>query len=221
MPFDSVGDFLKRATPEEFKAMSEALASFKLQPLNLAQHFDPAMTDKDTIHSYLPTYENLLQKFRDIPFTMMEVGIQRGGSILGWLKAFPKVTLVGVDCQKTVNIDGCDRYKELITNAYDDDFMNYIVPASLDFIIDDGSHAFNDIVFACKNFPKLLKPGGVLVIEDVPDVNWIPKFRAIATAQGCYTEVIDLREKKKRWDDVLFVIRKPLFVTETKNGPKS
>jgi hypothetical protein len=29
MPFDSVGDFLLRATPEEFKAMSEALASAK------------------------------------------------------------------------------------------------------------------------------------------------------------------------------------------------
>ena len=220
MVYESVGDFILRATPAEKEAMTKALNTIKIEHMNLAQHFDPTMTDKDTIHSYLPTYENLLQKFRDIPFNMMEVGIQRGGSVLGWLKAFPKATVVGVDCQKSINIDGCDRYKELITNAYDEDFMKYIVPGSMDFIIDDGSHAYNDILFACRNYPKLLKPGGVLVIEDVPDVNWIPKMRAAATAMGCHTEVVDLREKKKRWDDVLFIIRKPLFVTDTKNGAK-
>jgi hypothetical protein len=219
MPFDSVGDFLLRATPEEFKKMSEALASVK--PIfKLAPYFDPEHTDKDTIHSYLPAYEALLANYQDIPFNIMEVGIQRGGSILGWLKAFPKALVVGVDCQKTVNISGSPRYTELITNAYDEDFLKMIPPQSLDFIIDDGSHAFNDILFACKHYPKLLKPGGTLVIEDVPDVLWIPKFRAVATAAGCTTEVIDLRANKKRWDDVLLVIKKPSYITETKNGAK-
>ena len=220
MVYESVGDFILRASPAEKEAMTKALNTIKIEPMNLAQHFDPNMTDKDTVHSYLPEYERLLHKFRDIPFSMMEVGIQRGGSVLGWLKAFPKATVVGVDCQKSITINGCDRYKELITNAYDEDFMKYIVPGSLDFIIDDGSHAFNDILFACRNYPKLLKPGGILVIEDVPDVHWIPKMKAIATTQGCFTETLDLREKKGRWDDVLFVIRKPVFATDTKTGAK-
>lgn len=215
MPYDSVGDFILRASPAEKEAMTNALKSVKLEFLNLKPFFDPEYTDKDTIHSYLPEYETLLQRYKDIPFNMMEVGIQRGGSILAWLKAFPKVTLIGVDCQKSVTINGCDRYTELITNAYDDEFMTLIKPGSLDFIIDDGSHAFNDIRFACENYPKLLKPGGTLVVEDIPDVLWLSKFRAIATAQGCYTEVIDLREKKGRWDDVLLVIRKP-WVAEKK-----
>jgi len=206
MPFESVGDFLLRATPEEFKKMSEALASIK--PIfKLAPYFDPEHTDKDTIHSYLPVYEKLLENYQDIPFNIMEVGIQRGGSILGWLKAFPKAQVLGVDCQKSVEISGSARYTELITNAYDEDFLAQVPPQ--DFIIDDGSHAFNDILFACKHYPKLLKPGGTLIIEDVPDMLWIPKFRAVATAQGCTTEVIDLRANKKRWDDVLLVIRKP------------
>lgn len=205
--YESVGDFILRATPAEKEQMTKALQSAKLEPLNLAPFFDPEFTDKDTIHSYVPEYENLMLRFKDIPFNMMEVGIQRGGSIVAWLKAFPRATVVGVDCQKTVNIT-CDRYSELITNAYDDEFMTLIQPKSLDFIIDDGSHAYNDIRFACENYPKLLKSGGILVIEDIPDVKWIPKLRAIATAQGCYTEVIDLREKKNRWDDVMLIIRK-------------
>jgi hypothetical protein len=211
--YESVGDFIMRATPAEKEKMALALSTMKLATINLAPSFDPELTDKNTIHSYLPIYEDLLQRFQDAPFDIMEVGIQRGGSILGWLKAFPKATVTGVDCQKSVNISGSPRYTELITNAYDEDFLTKVPPQ--DFIIDDGSHAFNDILFACKHYPKLLKPGGTLVIEDVPDVTWIPKFRAVLTAQGCYSEVVDLREKKKRWDDVLLVIRKPWVSTKS------
>lgn len=218
--YESVGDFILRASPAEKEAMTKALNSIvPIGPLSLAQYFDPEHTDKDTVHSYLPEYEKLLSDFQYKAFNMMEIGIQRGGSILGWLKAFPQAQVIGVDCQKTVDIAGSKRYKEFIVNAYDEDFLKVIAPNCLDFIIDDGSHAFNDILFACKHFPKLLKPGGVLVIEDVPDVLWIPKFRAVATAAGCSTEVIDLREKKKRWDDVLLVIRKPHYVS-TANGAK-
>jgi SAM-dependent methyltransferase len=207
--YESVGDFILRASPAEKEEMTRALESAKLEPLNLAQHFDPELTDKDTVHSYVPEYEKLLYRFKDIPFNIMEVGIQRGGSIVAWLKAFPKATVIGVDCMKSVSIT-CDRYHELITNAYEDEFMTLVKPESLDFIIDDGSHAFNDIRFACENYPKLLKPGGILVIEDIPDVKWLSKFRAVITAQGCLSEVIDLREKKGRWDDVLLVVRKPM-----------
>jgi hypothetical protein len=205
--YESVGDFILRASPAEKEEMTKALESAKYIPLTLSQHFDPELTDKNTLHSYLPEYENILQRYADISFNMMEVGIQRGGSIVGWLKAFPKATVVGVDCQKSVQIQ-CDRYTEIITNAYDDEFIESQTPKSFDFIIDDGSHGYGDILFACQNYPKLLKSGGTLVIEDIPDVKWLPKFRAVATAQGCYTEVIDLREKKGRWDDVLLVIRK-------------
>jgi hypothetical protein len=209
--YESVSDFILRASPAEKEAMTKALNSIvPVAPLSLAQHFDPEYTDKDTVHSYLPEYEKLLSDFQYKPFNLMEIGIQRGGSILGWLKAFPQVHVVGVDCQKTVDIAGSKRYTELITNAYDEDFLKIVPAYSHDFIIDDGSHAFNDILFACKHYPKLLKPGGTLVIEDVPDVLWIPKFRAVATAAGCSTEVIDLRANKKRWDDVLLVIRKPM-----------
>jgi SAM-dependent methyltransferase len=209
--YESVGDFILRASPAEKEAMTKALSAIvPIAPLSLAQHFDPAHTDKDTVHSYLPEYEKLLSDFQYKAFNLMEIGIQRGGSILGWLKAFPQAQVVGVDCQKTVEINGSKRYVELIANAYDEEFMTAVPHNSFDFIIDDGSHAFNDILFACKNFPKLLKPGGVLVIEDVPDVLWIPKFRAAATALGCTTEVIDLRSKKGRWDDVLLVIKKPM-----------
>lgn len=173
----------------------------------LVKFFDPTYTDKDSVHSYLPIYEQILKNFLDTPqaFKMCEVGIQRGGSILGWCKAFPKAQVIGVDCQKTVNIHE-PNYLEFIANAYDEDFMTQILPNSLDFMIDDGSHAFQDILFACRNFPKLMKKGGVLVIEDVPDVTWIPKMEK-ALPPGYKGMLVDLRKQKGRWDDVLYLIQ--------------
>ena len=176
----------------------------------LEKFFDPNYTDKDTVHSYLPVYDKILEPFirSKAPFNLLEVGIQRGGSVLGWCKAFPNATVIGVDCQKTVSIN-LPNFKECITNAYTEEFLELIPANSQDFIVEDGSHAYNDILFACRHYPSLLKKGGILVIEDVPDVNWIPKMRALATQQGCLVQVLDLRDKKKRWDDVLLVIKKP------------
>jgi hypothetical protein len=173
----------------------------------LDSFFDPAFTDKNSVHSYLPIYEQVLKNFLDTPqqFKMCEVGIQRGGSIAGWCKAFPLAKVIGVDCQKNVNIT-FPNYQELITNAYDEDFLCQIPPRSLDFMIDDGSHAFQDILFACRHFHKLMKPGGVLVIEDVPDITWIPKMEK-ALPPGYKGMVVDLRKEKNRWDDVLFLIQ--------------
>jgi SAM-dependent methyltransferase len=175
----------------------------------LVPFFDPNYTDKDTVHSYLPVYAHLLRNAWGKPFRMLEIGIQRGGSLLAWCKAFPQATVYGVDCQKTVEIKA-PNYKEKILNAYSEEMLQAFAHEELfDFIVEDGSHAYNDILFACHYYHKFLKPGGVLVIEDVPDIKWLPKMKAITSATGCTHEVVDLREKKKRWDDVLFIIKKP------------
>ena len=160
--------------------------------------FDSNYTDKDSVHSYKHVYEQILGN----PSSIMEIGIQRGGSILTWLHAFPNAQVIGVDCQKTVNITA-PRYTEYITNAYTPAFLQMVPPQ--DIIIDDGSHAYNDILFVCKHYPKLLKKGGKLVIEDIPDDLWIPEMKA-AIPPGFTGHVLDLRPIKKRWDDILFVI---------------
>lgn len=204
-----LSDSLRRVNAEAQKK-SEGLVAATKDACPLIPFFDERYTDKNSIHSYLPVYAHLLKNAWGRPFRMLETGIQRGGSIAGWCKAFPRATIYGVDCQKTVTINA-PNYKEIIMNAYDEEFMQRMSYEELfDFVIDDGSHSFNDILFVCQHYHKLLKPGGVLVIEDVPDINWIPKFRAAASVTGCTTEVIDLRHLKNRWDDLLLLIKKPL-----------
>jgi hypothetical protein len=60
-------------------------------------------------------------------------------------------------------------------------------------------------MFAVKNYPKLLKKGGMLCIEDIPDETWVAKFGK-ALPPGYKMTFLDLRSAKGRWDDMMLVI---------------
>ena len=172
-------------------------------------NFDPNYTDKNTTHSYLSHYESLLREVMvkvGNNLTVAEVGIQRGGSILGWLKTLPTATVYGIDCQKTIRLDH-PRYKELILNAYDEDNLSKF-PMDVDFFVEDGSHAYSDLVFVVKNYPQFLSKNGILVIEDIPDTEWVPKL-LLRLPPGFTSQFLDLRsERNGRWDNMLLVIRR-------------
>lgn len=220
---ENSGDPLKMWPPEVMKKFSDEINQ-KMQQYSLtqnprmpapasaatkfAENFPPEYTDKNTVHSYLPVYEQILRPLitSQAPFRMLEVGVQRGGSMLGWCKSFPNATVIGVDCMKQANIN-LPNYKEIITNAYTDEFLEMIPAGSLDFLVEDGSHAYNDLLFVCKNYTKLLKKGGILVIEDIPDMTWVPKLQK-AFPSDTQVQVLDLRPKKNRWDDVLIIAKK-------------
>ena len=50
-------------------------------------------TDKQTTHSYGPVYEALLEPFVDKQCTILEVGVQLGGSMLLWHDLCPLAPL--------------------------------------------------------------------------------------------------------------------------------
>ena len=45
---------------------------------------DNSKTDKNTLHSYLPLYQNLLTSKKETAKNVLEVGIYQGGSIKLW-----------------------------------------------------------------------------------------------------------------------------------------
>ena len=178
--------------------------------LPIVQHFDSNFTDKNTLHSYLPYYELLIseviKKKNSDSLTVCEVGIQRGGSVAGWLKLLSKSKVFGVDCVKSINLTH-PNYTELIMNAYDEDNLSKF-PKDIDFFVEDGSHAYSDMLFAVKNYPLLLSKNGCLVIEDLPDASWIPKFKKVLP-EGFTFAHFDLRDERSgRFDNQLLIIRR-------------
>ena len=66
-------------------------------------------TDKNSTHSYLPLYDNLLKPIKDTAINILEIGVRHGGSIKLWLDYFTKGTIYGCD----IKGEGSERAEKL------------------------------------------------------------------------------------------------------------
>ena len=98
------------------------------------------------------------------------------------------------------------------SNAYSPDFVNNNFTKKnikADIIIDDGAHTYESMMAYISLYLPLLKDDGILVIEDVQDINWVEGLKnCIPEDLKECIEVIDLRHMKNRYDDILFVVNK-------------
>jgi len=179
-------------------------------------------TDKDTYHSYIELYERLLAPFVDKAITLVEIGIQYGGSMLLWQDYLPKAQFVFVDnvnCISPRILEHVDRDRTsiLFQDAYNDigaedvDYLAQSGPSGgIDFIIDDGPHTLQSQRDFLRLYLPLLNSGGVALIEDVQDTYWFADLEeeVLRLGKGYITECIDIRHIKGRYDDLVFVVQK-------------
>ena len=181
-------------------------------------------TDKNTTHSYFHTYNELFQPIRESVKNILEIGIgdfneKNGGSLLLWKLFFKNALIHGVDIlskDRLYDILLCDKniHTYLNTNAYDLNFVNNFKQSnvSFDIVIDDGPHTFESQCKCIELYCELLSDNGILIIEDVPDINWIQTFTQITPIHlRPFIHVYDLRNNKNRYDDILFVINKNIM----------
>ena len=165
------------------------------------------MTDKGTIHSYIPEYEKLFKERRLDVTNVLEIGIGHGGSIKLWNDYFPSATIHAINIKSPNQpphwFSDFMRITSYIQDAYTLDTLKLFKDIPLDIIIDDGPHTIETQMYAAQYYTKLLKKGGILVIEDVLGTNIEPiinKFDDKSKAR-----YIDLRHYKGRNDDILII----------------
>lgn len=171
---------------------------------------DDRYTDKNTTHSYLDVYETLFSPIRESCSKILEVGVFHGGSIDLWSKYFPNAEVVGVDPEPQLCYDfsSNDRITLFKQNAYDDVFVESLGYGTYDIVIDDGPHTHQSMKDFASMFSKLLKPRGILVIEDIQSSEWIPSILScLPTNMQNNAVVYDRRDIKGRYDDILIVAR--------------
>lgn len=190
----------------------------------LVDLIDNSLTDKNTSHSYINTYERIFSSKKNDKNNILEIGIgepkqnkENGGSIKLWHDYFPNSTIYGLDIHHISNVNDCiknnDRIK-LITSvdAYNKTFIeNTFIKNDIkfDIMIDDGPHTLDSMVFFVKNYLPLLNDNGVFVIEDIPDIKWTQILRENTPEEyKKYIQIEDLRHIKNRWDDIMFIIKK-------------
>lgn len=191
--------------------------------MNSLIDLDNKHTDKNTTHSYLPLYQQLLEPIRNIAENVLEIGIgdfkeKNGGSLLLWKNYFSKAKIHGVDIlpQNRVldTLIEDERVKLYCnTDGYDKNFisqkLNHI---KFDFLIDDGPHTLKSQENFVEFYSPLLKENGILIVEDVPDINWLECLKSKTPEHlKPYIKTYDLRKNKNRYDDIIFTINKIIF----------
>lgn len=125
----------------------------------------------DKWEHYFPVYERLFAERREQPITLLEVGVQNGGSLEVWAKYFPNARhILGVDIDPKV---GDLVYEDSRIRAHVADGTTAAAVDAIghdkfpvDIFIDDGSHFNEHVIKSFLLFFPLLKEGGIYVIED-------------------------------------------------------
>jgi hypothetical protein len=189
----------------------------------LVDLIDNQRTDKNTGHSYLVVYEKLFSPKKQTARNVLEIGIgwvkdENGGSIKLWRDYFTESMIYGLDITNPdIILDSIKNDERIILflekDAYDPKFFkdtfNVFMKNKLyfDILIDDGPHTLESMKTFIKMYSSLLSPTGIMVVEDVQSLDWIPELiNAVPNHLKLYVEVYDLRYIKGRWDDILFVI---------------
>jgi FkbM family methyltransferase len=178
--------------------------------MTLEQIANNYITDKNTSHSYLGLYHNLLKNRRFSAKNILEIGIQRGGSLKLWSDYFINANIYGLDIDEAPTfLKHYDRIQTFKTSAYSLKSINMFINKNIyfDVILDDGPHTIESMIYALIHYPKLLAPNGILIIEDIPSMEWALLFQKIVKEPfRKNTNIYDLRENKGRWDDIVFTL---------------
>ncbi|MFK0692079.1 class I SAM-dependent methyltransferase [Mesorhizobium sp. IMUNJ 23033] len=127
--------------------------------------------------TYFAAYDSHFARYRQQPITLLEIGVQNGGSLEIWGKYFRSATrILGCDiaekCRELAFQD--NRIAVFIGDANSAETRKAILAdtATFDIIVDDGSHIVSDVIESFALYFPSIKPGGAYVVEDLHTSYW-------------------------------------------------
>ncbi len=169
--------------------------------------------DKDTVHSYIDVYEEILKPYRG-KVNFLEIGLFSGNSLRMWEQYFNEGKCTGIDISDQPH-GGLQDLRPMINEGTHnifimdgtkkEDIEKNFKGVKFDVIIDDGSHSIDHQLESYKHFKSHLAKGGIYIIEDVQDID-STKDLFLNLDPKKNIEILDRRKIKNRYDDVLVVI---------------
>lgn len=148
---------------------------------------------------YFGVYDDHVSRFRGTDVTLVEFGVNHGGSLQLWRKYFgPKARIYGVDINphcKSLEEDGVEIF---IGDQADRNFLRSIaqrVPR-IDILIDDGGHTMAQQIATFEELFPCVAERGVYLCEDTHTSYW-RKYGGGLRRRGSFIEY------SKRWIDAL------------------
>ena len=134
------------------------------------------LNDPRHTHPYTLFYDGLFKNYRNKEVTIAELGILEGSSLLMWNEYFPNSKIYGFEYNEDLIKSFKQKYNNLTNislhkvNVKDENNISEAfrkVNVQYDIIIEDTTHEFQDQIRVIRNVYKYLKPGGILIIEDI------------------------------------------------------
>lgn len=124
------------------------------------------------LRHYFPIYQSVLTRTE----RMLEIGVDRGGSLRMWREYLPDATIVGLDISpKVAQYD--DPQNDIhvrVGDQTDTSFLSSVLEefGPFDTVLDDGGHTNKQMIASFQYLFPRLKPGGVYIVEDVCANYW-------------------------------------------------
>jgi predicted O-methyltransferase YrrM len=192
-------------------------------------------TNSKYCHPYTLFYDDIFKNNKYQNLKIAELGILEGGSLLMWKEYFPNSEIYGFEYNNNL----INKFKQKFNNdritlsninvTSKDSIVNSFSELNIlyDIIIEDTTHQFEDQIKVIENTYQYLKPGGILIIENIfksyNEIDYINRLNPILhNFQDYYFIELDhVNKNSTGWDnDKLFVLIKggaePIFKSKNK-----
>lgn len=181
------------------------LAGSTAAPVDLTELILRFGSDKWGFHHYTGHYSRFFEPLRDLPLTVLELGIggygsptSGGGSLKAWQRYFHRGLVFGVDIVDKSPLDG-QRRTTRRGDQSDKAFLDGLIAetGAPDIIIDDGSHRCDHVIASFQHLFPRLAPGGIYVVEDTQTSYWesfggsASRLSDVDTSMGYFKSLLD------------------------------
>lgn len=124
---------------------------------------------------YFEIYNRYFRQFRNKEINILEIGVDRGGSLQMWKKYFgDRAKIFGVDI-----LEGCqaleeDGFKIFIGSQSNPQFLNKVAESigKIDILIDDGGHRMDQQIITFEKMFPYIAENGIFLCEDTHTSYW-------------------------------------------------
>jgi predicted O-methyltransferase YrrM len=188
------------------------------------------ITDQRHCHPYTLFYDGLFKNKKEDNLKIAEIGILDGASLLMWKEYFTNAEIYGFEYNNNLiakfkeqfNNDRINLFNIDVTNK--NSILNSFKEANImyDIIIEDTTHQFEDQIRVIENTYNYLKPGGIMIIENIfksyNENDYITRLQDILFNFQAYyfVELDHVNKNSTGWNnDKLFILIKngaePIF----------
>ena len=119
--------------------------------------------------SYFSVYDQLLEEYIGRNITFVEIGVLDGGSLFMWRDFFgEQARIIGIEINSSAKIWRDHGFEIYIGSQSDPKFWKdfYQEIGSVDVVLDDGGHTFQQQIITVESSMGHINPGGKIIVED-------------------------------------------------------